>query len=102
MIFNFILQKTLSSLLREFSKVIDTLPSNENAINLFVSKLENFMKHAIFLETETGKLAIADIFSSGQQLFQVIFYNHYSYAVAFSNIIIDDTLQRMYITLFIL
>jgi len=49
------------------------LPSNINGLNFFVPNLKALMKYPLFLETETGKLAIADIFTCSQQLFLVIF-----------------------------
>lgn len=38
-----------------------------------VPNLKNLMKCTLFLETETGKLTVADIFTCSQQLFHVIF-----------------------------
>lgn len=67
------IQKTLSSLLREFCKVISTMSNNKKGLNLIVLNLEKIMKHTMFLETETGKLTIADVYTTNQQLFLVIF-----------------------------
>uniref|UniRef100_A0A2H8TZZ4 Condensin-2 complex subunit G2 n=1 Tax=Melanaphis sacchari TaxID=742174 RepID=A0A2H8TZZ4_9HEMI len=61
--------KVLSTLLWEFCKVVSTLSSNINGLNLIVPNLKKLMKCPLFLETETGKLAIADIFTCSQQLF---------------------------------
>jgi len=46
-------------------------------MNLIISNLETNMKNTLFLETETGKLTIADIFTTSQQLFLVIFLNYF-------------------------
>lgn len=61
--------KVLSTLVWEFCKVVCNLPSNINGLNFFVPNLKALMKYPLFLETETGKLAIADIFTCSQQLF---------------------------------
>ncbi|KAL4131307.1 hypothetical protein QTP88_008640 [Uroleucon formosanum] len=61
--------KVLSNLLWEFCKVVSNLSSNINGLNLVVPNLKTLMKCPLFLETEPGKLAIADIFTCSQQLF---------------------------------
>jgi len=42
-------------------------------MNLIVFNLEKMLQHTLFLETEAGKLTIADTFNNSQQLFLVIF-----------------------------
>lgn len=42
-------------------------------MKLIVFNLEKMMQNTLFLETEAGKLTIADTFSTSQQLFIVIF-----------------------------
>ncbi|VVC32382.1 Hypothetical protein CINCED_3A006773 [Cinara cedri] len=61
--------KPLSSILWEFCKVVCSLASNQNILNLFVSNLEKNLKHTCYLETEPGKMTIADIFTSSEHLF---------------------------------
>ncbi|XP_025409710.1 condensin-2 complex subunit G2-like isoform X2 [Sipha flava] len=60
--------KTLSSLLWEYCKVVSTL-SIKKGIDNMVAKLENTLNNSLFLETETGKMIFADIFTTSQQLF---------------------------------
>lgn len=64
----------LSTLLWELCKVGSTFTSNKNIMSLIVSNLEKSMKYTLFLETETGKLTLAEVFGTNQQLFQVICY----------------------------
>lgn len=49
------------------------MSNNKKGLNLIVLNLEKIMKHTMFLETETGKLTIADVYTTNQQLFLVIF-----------------------------
>lgn len=72
-IFICMLQKVLSTVLWEFCKVVSNLSSNINGLNLIVPNLKKLMKCPMFLEVDTGKLTIADIFTCSQQLFLVIF-----------------------------
>lgn len=42
-------------------------------MNIIVSNLEKNMKNTLFLETDAGRITIADLFTTNQQLFLVIF-----------------------------
>lgn len=66
------IKKSLSSLLWEFSKVVCSLISNENILNFIASNLKNIMKFTLFLDSEPGKMTIADIFTTSQDLFMVL------------------------------
>lgn len=46
---------------------------HQDIINLIVLNLEKNIKNGLFLETETGKMIIADIFTTSQQLFLVTY-----------------------------
>lgn len=48
------------------------MSDNKKGLNLIVFNLEKIMKLTMFLETETGKLTIADVYTTNQQLFLVI------------------------------
>lgn len=46
---------------------------HQDIMNLIVLNLEKNIKNGLFLETETGKMIFADIFTTSQQLFLVPF-----------------------------
>ncbi|XP_050420549.1 condensin-2 complex subunit G2-like [Adelges cooleyi] len=62
--------KTMSTLLYEFCKGVSALSFNKEILSLIVINLEKLLKNSLFLETETGKLIIGDIFTINSQLFQ--------------------------------
>ncbi|XP_050543998.1 condensin-2 complex subunit G2-like [Daktulosphaira vitifoliae] len=62
--------KSLSSLLWEFCKVVSSLSTNNQILYIIVINLENMMRNTLLLETETGRLIFADIFTINVQLFQ--------------------------------
>lgn len=68
-----LIQKTVVTLLYEICKNVSTLSSNQNIMNIVMSNLEKNMKNTLFLETKEGKLIIADLYTTNQQLFLVIF-----------------------------
>lgn len=69
-------------------------------MNIIVSNLEKNMKNTLFLETETGQMTIADVFTTNQQLFLVIFLK-LIYVIKYSSVTLLSLTKKIKIYLLI-